>query len=86
MQFESDIAILLCMVNHYALEEQMRQRVDALRREADATRLVLDARRRTRQMERPAEAQYGARIVRLSSLPAWSRGSSATKSTDRGRL
>ena len=82
MQFKSDIAILRCMVNHYALEEQMRQRGDALRREAETARLVVEA----RQMERPAEAQYGARIVRLSSLPAWSRGSSATKSTDRGRL
>ena len=82
----SDIAILLCMINHYAMEEQMRQRVDELRHDADVARLLLEARRRAGQIERPAEAQYGARILRLSSLPAWSRGSSETKSTDRGRL
>lgn len=78
------------MINHYALEEQMKQRVDALLREADASRMIAAARRPARpdsdQIDRPAEAQYGARILRLSSFPAWSRGSSGTKSTDRGRL
>jgi hypothetical protein len=78
------------VINHYALEEQLRQRVDAFRREAAASRMVAKARRPVTpdadQIERPAEAQYGARILRLSSLPAWSRGSSGTKSTERGRL
>ncbi len=78
------------MVNPYALEEQVRQRMDALRREVEETRQVLEARRLSRpdddQMERPAEAQYGARIWRFRSFPAWSRGSSVTKSTERGRL
>jgi hypothetical protein len=85
-----DIAILLYMINPYALEEQMRQRIEGLQREAADARRVLEARRRGRpdadQIARPAEAQYGARILRLRSLPAWSRGSSGTKSTDRGRL
>jgi predicted ATPase len=78
------------MVNYYALEEQLKQRADALLREAAASRMVAKARRPARpeadQIERPAEAQYGARILRLSSFPAWSRGSSGTKSTERGRL
>ena len=78
------------MINYYAMEEQMRQRVDAFRREAEASRMVANARRPARpdcgQIERPDEAQYGARILRLSSFPAWSRGSSGTKSTERGRL
>ena len=78
------------MINHYALEEQLKQRVDAFLREAAASRMVAEAQRPARpdadQIERPAEAQYGARILRLSSFPAWSRGSSERKWTDRGRL
>ena len=78
------------MINYYALEEQVRQRVDAFLRDAATSRVIAEARRPARpgadQIERPAEAQYGARIVRLSSFPAWSRGSSGTKSTERGRL
>ena len=78
------------MVNYYALEEQVKQRVDAFLRDAAASRVIAEARRPARpdadQIERPAEAQYGARILRLSSFPAWSRGSSGTKSTERGRL
>jgi hypothetical protein len=78
------------MINQYALEEHLKQRVDAFRREAAASRMVAEARRPaqpdTDQIERPAEAQYGARILRLSSFPAWSRGNSGTKSTERGRL
>ena len=78
------------MVNHYALEDHLRQRTDALLRQAASARLVRESRSPASpdadQMERPAEAQYGARILRLSSLPAWSRGSSGTKSTERGRL
>ena len=78
------------MVNYYALEDQNRQRMDELQRAAEEIRTINDARRPVEpacdQIERPAEAQYGARIVRLRSLPAWSRGSSFTKSTDRGRL
>jgi hypothetical protein len=82
-----DIAILLSVINSYALEEQMRQRRDALLRQAAEARQVREARRQAAaQIARPDEAQYGARIVRLSSLPAWSRGSSVTKSTERGRL
>ncbi len=77
------------MVNLYALEEHMRQHADDIRCELDQARAVVEARRQTasaRQMARPDAAQYGARIWRLRSLPAWSRGRSATKSTDRGRL
>lgn len=75
------------MINTYLLEEQLRQRQDALRREVAEARRVREARRRAAaQIARPDDAQYGARIVRLSSLPAWSRGSSARKSTERGRL
>ena len=43
-------------------------------------------RNRTGQICRPVEAQYGSRIVRFSSLPAASRGSSSTKSIDLGFL
>jgi len=79
------------MVNAYALEEQMRQRMDALRREAEDIRLITEARRQASspaadQIARPEDAQYGARIVRFRSLPAWSRGRTVTKSTERGRL
>jgi len=78
------------MVNYYALEEQVKQRSDALLREAAESRMIVKARRpagpEADQIERPADAQYGARILRLSSFPAWSRGSSDTKSTERGRL
>jgi len=78
------------MINQYALEEQMRQRVEDLRRAAEDARVVSEARRAARrasdQIVRPADSQYGARILRLRSLPAWSRGSSDTKSTERGRL
>jgi len=81
---------LLCVINYYALEEQMRQRTAELLRDAAASRRLVEARRAARpdadQIERPADAQYGARIVRLRSLPAWSRGSSGKKSTERGRL
>ena len=79
------------MLNPYTLDEQLRQRVDALRREMEQTRLVAESRRRPAaparfQIVRPDDAQYGARIWRFRSFPAWSRGSSATKSTERGRL
>jgi hypothetical protein len=78
------------MFNYYAMEEQLRQRVDDLHRAAARSRLIAEAHGRpgpdADQIERPASAQYGARILRLSSFPAWSRGSSATKSTERGRL
>jgi hypothetical protein len=80
------------MVNLYALEEQMRQRQDALRCELDDARVSVEARRRPDdptagdQIARPDPAQYGARIWRFRSLPAWSRGRSSTKVTDRGRL
>ena len=77
------------MLNPYALEEQLRQRREELRRKAEDARVILEARRAARsardQIERPVEAQYGARIWRFRSLPA-SRGSSTTKSTERGRL
>ena len=80
------------MVNLYALEEQMRQRTDDVRREMDQARLMAERLAGPaqpapgRQMERPAWAQYGARIWRFSSFPAWSRGRSAAKSIERGRL
>ena len=78
------------MLNPYTLEEQLRQRREELHREMADTRVILEARRAARtardQIERPVEAQYGARIWRFRSLPAWSRGSSGTKSTERGRL
>jgi len=77
------------MVNLYALEAQMKQHADDIRCELELARTVVDARRRTAsagQIARPDAAQYGARISRFRSLPAWSRGRSATKSTERGRL
>jgi hypothetical protein len=79
------------MVDHYALEEQMRQRMDSLRCELEQVSWAVNARRRSAeqaaaQIERPVAAQKGARIWRFRSLPAWSRGSSETKSTERGRL
>ena len=77
------------MVNLYALEAQMKQHTDDIRCELEQAQAVIEARRRTAsagQMARPDAAQYGARIWRLRSLPAWSRGRSETKSTDRGRL
>lgn len=83
------------MVNMYAMEEQLRQRVEALRHDAELAHRGMSLRSLWRrrpaeptadQMLRPASAQYGARIVRLSSFPAWSRGRSETMSTDRGRL
>jgi hypothetical protein len=77
------------MVNLYALEAQMKQHADDIRCELDQARSVVEARRQRAsagQMARPDAAQYGARIWRLRSLPAWSRGRSETKSTERGRL
>ena len=78
------------MVNLYAVEEQMRQRTDELRREMEETRRIVESRRAnasaSAQIVRPEPAQYGSRIWRFRSLPAWSRGSSVRKSTERGRL
>jgi hypothetical protein len=79
------------MVNLYALEEQMRQRQETLRCEMENARRAVEQRERTAspgpgQTLRPEPAQYGSRIWRFRSFPAWSRGSSAAKSTDRGRL
>jgi hypothetical protein len=78
------------MVNLYAVEEHMRQRTEMLRRELEEARQSVELRRSraaaAAQMVRPESAQYGSRIWRFRSLPAWSRGRSATKSTDRGRL
>jgi hypothetical protein len=39
------------------LEEHLRRRVDELRREAAETRLVVEARRPARQIDRPVDAQ-----------------------------
>ncbi len=78
------------MINHYGLEAHVYQRMRALQRDVEEARLIVGSRRAVEpdgdQIERPAEAQYGARMLRFRSLPAWSRGSSATKSTERGRL
>jgi hypothetical protein len=80
------------MLNYYAMQEHARQRSEQLRCEAEWARTVTERRREARaeavraQILRPAPDQKGARIWRLSSLPAWSRGRSSTKSTDRGCL
>jgi hypothetical protein len=76
------------MVNLYAIEEQMRQRQEMLRCEMEETRRTVERRRTSApaQILRPEPAQYGSRIWRFRSLPAWSRGSSEAKSTERGRL
>jgi hypothetical protein len=78
------------MVNLYAIEEQMRQRTEALRHEMEEMRRIVESRRADAsapaQILRPEPAQYGSRIWRFRSFPAWSRGRSVTKSTDRGRL
>ncbi len=80
------------MLSLYAMEEYGRQRTEEVRRAAELARQVADGRESARadaaraQIERPASDQKGARTWRLSSLPAWSRGRSSTKSTDRGRL
>ena len=78
----------------YTIEMDVQRRLETLRHDVELALAAADRRRRPErrvragdQTLRPAPAQYGARIVRLSSLPAWSRGSSpSTKSTDRGRL
>ena len=75
------------MLNMYALEAQLHQHTEALRQDAErALRAVERRGDPAAQIVRPASAQYGARIWRFRSFPAWSRGSSTTKSTDRGRL
>lgn len=80
------------MVNMYALEEHIRQRSEELRSEMDEARRIAERFARpaepaaASQIRRPVWAQYGARIWRFSSFPAWSRGRSATKSIERGRL
>jgi hypothetical protein len=80
------------MVNLYALEEEMRQRAETLQCEMEWARMLVEARRQpdapaaAGQIARPDSAQYGSRIWRFRSLPAWSRGRSATKSIERGRL
>ena len=80
------------MLNYYAMEEHLRQHAEQLGRDAEWARQVKERRREARaeaaraQILRPDFDQKGARISRLSSLPAWSRGRSSTKSTERGRL
>ncbi len=80
------------MLSLYAMEDYGRQRMEAVRRAAEMARQVAESRQSGRaeaaraQIERPASDQNGARTWRLRSLPAWSRGRSSTKSTERGRL
>jgi hypothetical protein len=79
------------MVNLYALEDRMRQHAESLRHEMDQAREAVEKRREPAepagaQILRPDSAQYGSRIWRFKSFPAWSRGSSDAKSTERGRL
>ena len=94
---DANIAIFGCMLNPYEMEEYMRQRTERLHKDAEQARRAVEGRGRRpagrseaeadrAQMVRPDPAQKRARIWRLRSFPAWSRGSSSTKSIERGRL
>ena len=83
------------MLSPYELEEYLRQRMEQLHRDMEQAHRATGGGGRRRagraeadraQMVRPDPAQKRARIWRLRSFPAWSRGSSSTKSIERGRL
>jgi hypothetical protein len=89
----SDIAIFLYVLSYHEFESEARRRANEIRREFDEMRIRDELRRaaasqssREDQIRRPAPAQNGSRIWRFSSFPAWSRGRSARKSIERGRL